>query len=386
MAITLVVNPGSTSRKYAFYRDTTCLAQVSVELTDSLSQFCVTEVKGVATCETWAADSLDTALAHTLTWAMRQGLLADRADIVTVAVRVVAPGARFQKHQPLDATYLEALRDAAYLVPVHIPIVLRELAAISDLLPGARCLAVSDSAFHATMWPQVRTQSLPGATFTNYGYHGLSCASIARRLAATFGTVPKRTVVLHIGGGVSIAALHDGEAVATSMGFTPASGVMMGTRGGDIGADAMLAYMRQHALAPVEALAHLYEASGFKALTGVSDLRLVMERAACGDEAAHLALTSFVQQVATEVAARCLLLGGVDAVVLTGTASVRNPALRAKLLAPLHLLGIVVSAEKNDGLVGKEGRLETADSVPIMVMVTDEMGEMARIAATASFT
>jgi acetate kinase len=381
MAITLVVNPGSTSRKYAFYREGTCLAHVAIEMNDTNIESCITDVHGVSTCEKWSAETVDAALAKTMDWAITQGLVADYTSITKVAVRVVAPGDFFAVHRPIDTVYKEALLVAAYLVPVHIPIVLAELAVIAELFPATPCVAISDSAFHATMWPQVSLQSLGSEQIKNYGYHGLSFASISHRLETSFGVMPKRTVVLHIGGGVSVAALYEGKAVATSMGFTPASGVVMGTRGGDVGADAMLAYMREHDLTPTDALLHLYRHSGFKALVGVADLRLVMERAAMHDEKAHLAFTGFVQQVATEVVSRALLMGGIDALVLTGTASVRNPELRARLIAPLALIGVMLDQEKNDGLIGKEGRIEMPHGIPVMVMKTDEMGEMVKQAA-----
>lgn len=381
MAITLVVNPGSTSRKYAFYRDGTCIASAHVEVTATGVQSCVTEVNGVATCEAWTDDGLATAFERTLDWARVKGIIGTIESIARVALRVVAPGQRFAEHRRIDAAYIEALTATAYLVPVHIPIVLSELAAIERLLPHVPCFALSDSAFHHTMWPQVQSQSLGSEYIKNYGYHGLSFASISRRLETVFGVVPPRTVVLHVGGGVSVTALKHGVAVATSMGFTPASGVVMGTRGGDVGADAMVAYMREHDLTPTDALLHLYRRCGFSALAGVADLRLLMERAAAHDERAHLAFVAFVQQVATEVAARVLLMGGVDAIVLTATAVVRNPVLRARLMEPLTLIGVRLDVDKNESLVGKEGRIDAAGSVPIMVMKTDEMGEMAEIAA-----
>ncbi len=381
MAITLVVNPGSTSRKYAFYRGSECIASVHIEVTETGVSSCVTEINGVSTCEDWTADGLATALEQTVRWAMAKGIIGTIDSIARTAVRVVAPGQLFAEHRRIDAAYIEALTAAAWLVPVHIPIVLSELAALTKQLPHTPCFAISDSAFHDTMWPQVRSQSLGSEHIENYGYHGLSFASISRRLEPAFGVVPPRTVVLHVGGGVSVTALKYGVAVATSMGFTPASGVVMGTRGGDVGADAMVAYMREHDLTPTDALLHLYRHSGFSALAGVADLRLLMERAAAHDERAHLAFVAFVQQVATEVTSRALLMGGVDAIVLTATAVVRNPTLRAKLMEPLALIGVHLDADKNECLVGKEGLIEGAGSVPVMVMKTDEMGEMARVAA-----
>lgn len=381
MAITLIVNPGSTSRKYALYRDAMALLSVVVEQTGDGVVSCTTEVNGVSAQEPWNEGTLDTALASTLAWATARGLIAGANAITKVVVRVVAPGEQFMAHQQLTRAYYEALAQQAYLVPVHIPIVLKEVRTIWELLPKAQCLAISDSAFHHTMLPEERVQSLGEATIQNFGYHGLSAASISRRLEGVFQGVPARTVVLHVGGGVSVMGLREGKSIATSMGFTPASGIIMGTRGGDVGADALIAYMRLHDLTPTMALDRLYREAGFKALAGVSDLRLLLERAAKHDERAKRALAAFVNQVAGAFAARVVTLGGVDAVVLTATALVRNTSLREQLLAPLQLFGIAIDQDKNHALVGKEGRIEKTGMIPIMVMKTDEMGEMARIAA-----
>ena len=380
MAITRVVNPGSTSRKYAFYRDGSCLASLHIEIVDGAIQSCITEKNGVAICEQWPIETLESALPQALAWAMTSGLIANASSITKIAVRIVAPGALFTEHRVVDQVYINALAEIVYLVPVHIPIVLKELEVIRKLCPDTQCIAVSDSAFFTTMWPQAAFVSLGSETIRNYGYHGLSFASVSARLNEVFGVLPKRTIVLHVGGGVSIAALYEGKGVATSMGYTPASGVMMGTRGGDVSADAMIAYMHEHDLTPVDALLHLYQQSGFKGSVGESDLRIIIDRAASHDERAHIALVAFVQQIATKVAAQAFLMGGVDVIVLTATAMVRNPELRAKLLEPLSILGIRLDSEKNDVLIGKEGRIEAVGSIPIMVLKTDEMGEMARIA------
>jgi acetate kinase len=377
MAITLVVNPGSTSRKYALYRDGALLASVQVERTPQGVESCVTEVNGIATCTPLPGDALEDALVRTLAYFTTQGIVANPESISQVAVRVVAPGERFAVHGRIDEAYIEALARVAYLVPVHIPIVLHEIRMLRTVLPEVSLIAVSDSAFHQTAYPETTLQSLGVPALRRFGYHGLSVASVAHRVQQFVDPAPSRIIVIHVGGGVSVTAVKDGRSVATSMGFTPASGMLMGGRGGDVEAGTLLAFMHEHSLAPSEALTHLYTEAGFKAVAGVSDLRMLLEHAAAHDAQAALALAAFLHQLRSWIVSHIVLMGGVDAVVLTATAVQRNPDLRAKIFDRLELFKLVLDAAKNEVLIGKEGRIEAKGSLPVVVMKTDEMREMA---------
>ncbi len=380
MAITLVVNPGSTSRKYALYRDGASLASVQVEGAPTGVQSCVTEVNGVAVCDTWPEADLVSALPRALEFLVAKGIIAHAQSITQVAVRVVAPGEQFATHGPIDDAYIEALARVAYLVPVHIPIVIAEIHALRELLPGVPLIAVSDSAFHQTAYPETTLQSLGIPALRRFGYHGLSVASVVGRVASFVSPAPARIIVVHVGGGVSVTAVKGGRSIATSMGFTPASGMLMGGRGGDVEAGTLLAFMHEHSLSPSDALAHVYTEAGFKAVAGVSDLRMLLEHAAAGEEHAALALKAFLHQLRSWIVSHIVLMGGVDAIVLTATAMQRNPDLRAKIFDRLGLFNLVLDTAKNEALIGKEGRIEAKGSYPVVVLKTDEMGEMARAA------
>ncbi len=382
MAITLIVNPGSTSRKYALYRDGEVLASLIIEQAPDGVAACLSMVGGIETCESWVSDTLEGAVEPALTRFIEKGVIGNVGAITQIGVRVVAPGVQFAKHQVVTETYVRDLEHVAYLVPIHIPLVLSELQQLQEVLPQVPVVAVSDSAFHQTQSAAFTTISLGDETLRRYGYHGLSFSSVVRKLQVQQGGVPARVIVLHVGGGVSVCALKDGKSIATSMGFTPASGMLMGTRGGDVGADALAGYMYTHDIGPVEALEILYRGAGFKAVAGISDLRLLLERAAQGDDAAMLARDAFIEQVAVWVAAHVVRLGGLDAMVLTATALIRNPELRARLLQKLQLFGVSVDVERNEVLIGKEGCIETSGSVPIYVLKTDEMGEMEKVVKT----
>lgn len=386
MATTLVVNPGSTSRKYALYKEGVLVRVLFFEETGQ--GFAVSDIEnGTKLNETEiTATDFSNAVSYTLTYLMQKEVINVRGEIDVVGVRVVAPGTHFTTHQLIDEAYIKSLEERAGTAPLHIPGLISELRAVMEELSHAKIVGVSDSAFHATIPAHVSTVSIAKADAATYdiqrfGYHGLSFSSISRRLADTFGEVPKRTIVCHVGGGVSITALKDGVSVNTSMGYTPASGLIMSSRGGDVTAGVLATLIQKKKLHGEMLYEYLYKQSGFQGVAGVRDLRLVLERAAQEDLDAKLALDMFVHQVHSWIGAHVAQLGGLDAVVLTATAAERNPQVRSLLLKGLETFGVMVDDERNECLIGQEGEIGTKDSpVRVVVLKTDEMGEVVRAA------
>lgn len=385
MGITLVVNPGSSSRKYALYRDGEVLCQISFEETSN--GFCWTLVQnGVQkVSEIISAKTFAHSLQNAISYACEHSIIKDKGEITDIGIRIVTPGSLFTQHATIDKKYITALEEAVPIAPLHIPGTLNEIESCQSVLPEARLVGVSDSAFHTTIPEHISTISIPQADaqrfdIKRFGYHGLSFASISRRLPQKFGSMPRRVIVLHVGSGVSITALQDGVSVSTSMGYSPASGLIMGGRGGDVTGGVVAALSIRKKLQGEKIYEYLYKESGFKGVAGVRDLRLLLERVASCDPNAQKALDMFIYQVHSWIGAHAVLLGGVDAIVMTATASVRNPHLRSLLLSKLELFGVELDVNRNEALVGKEGFIHAESSaVQIAVMNTDEMGEIDRI-------
>lgn len=386
MAKTLVVNPGSTSRKYALYTDGVLSVVLFFEETGD--GFAVSVSKGGVKLseETIAATQFAHSVAYTLTYLAEHAEITSIQDIQKVAVRVVAPGTYFTEHREIDEAYVAALEAVQDVAPLHIPGLIQEIHACLQELSHATIVGVSDTAFHVTIPEHVSAISIDHNDaerfdIKRFGYHGLSFASIAYRLTEIFGEVPKRTIVCHVGGGVSVAALVDGKSVATSMGYTPASGMIMGSRGGDVTAGVIATLMQKKKMKVSELYDYLYKESGFQGVAGVRDMRLVLERASQKDEQAQLALDMFVHQVHAWIASHAVQMGGVDAVVLTATASERNPQVRSLLMSNLELLGVHLDQQKNEDCINCEGIISTDDSsAKIAVIKTDESGEIVRTA------
>jgi acetate kinase len=166
------------------------------------------------------------------------------------------------------------------------------------------------------------------------------------------------------------------------MGFSPTSGLPMSSRAGDLDASALLYIMQKRNYNVREAELYLETMGGLVGLGHEADLRKLLDRQAQLDKNASIALRKFTSSIKEAVAAATVPLRGLDAVVITGTAGVRSSALRKMLLADLEHIGVTLSDERNDSLVGKEGLVSTRNSqVKLVVMKTDEMGEMAAVAS-----
>ena len=388
MALTLVVNPGSSSKKYALYKNGTAVLTMYYERTPLGFELCTEVSQTRQTCEGVSADTFNEALSHCLAFAQSDGLVADLAQIETVVVRVVVPGTAFLRHCRIDADYLHRLKNQECSAPLHVPHTLREIAIVQKVLPQARLLAASDSVFHASIPSCARTYSIEPAVAAEhdlyrFGYHGLSVASVVRRHHAVVGYDPTRAVICHIGSGVSVTAVAAGKSVATSMGYSPSTGLPMASRAGDLDGGVVLALMRARSWRPLDTETYLSTRGGLCALSGTPDLRLVIEAAARCEQAAVQALDHYVHHLATAIAVATVSLGGIDSLIFTATAGERSSFLRARIAAKLGFLGVVLDEAKNELAHSKDAIISPQGSlVKVAVVRTDEMGEMALVATT----
>ncbi|MCA9354815.1 MAG: acetate/propionate family kinase [Candidatus Kaiserbacteria bacterium] len=391
MGTTLVVNPGSSSRKYALYRDGAPVIELRFEQTNTGFEMC-SQISGTQqVCESVKETDFSDAFARVAEavngYLMRESV-GKRLD--SVAVRVVAPGTFFQRHAILDDVYHSKLKRRESAAPLHIPVLLREIKAIQKYFPEVRIIAASDSAFHSDMPPQAREYSIAVADANEFdihrfGYHGLSVSSIVRRIHPLIGIDPERMIVCHIGNGTSVTAVKNGTSVETTMGFAPSTGVPMGSRAGDVDNAALLELMRVKNLRPREAEMYINNSGGLAGLSGESDIRRLLDLRSQNDATATHTLNTFAYHLQKAIAAQTVALGGLDVLVLTATASVRSSELRSIILSGLTHLGVHVSKDRNDLLVGKDGVVSVRNSaVKVVVMRTDEMGEMAQVAAQFS--
>jgi acetate kinase len=285
-----------------------------------------------------------------------------------VGHRVVHGGPTFVGPVVVTPALDDQLAALAELAPLHNPPALAGIEAVSGLRPDLPQVACFDTAFHATLPPEVTTYAIPTEWRTRYGvrrygFHGLSHAWASRRAAELLGRpgAELRLVTAHLGSGASLAAVAAGRSVDTTMGFTPLDGLVMATRAGALDPGAVVYVARHAGLDPDTIEDALARRSGLAGLFGAGgDFRAVRAAADAGDPAAILAYGVYEHRLRTSVAAMTGAMGGLDGVVFTGGVGEGSARLRADVCAGLAYLGLAVDPAANagwsdDGLVSAPG-------------------------------
>jgi acetate kinase len=284
------------------------------------------------------------------------------ASIQAVGHRLVHGGAKLRKPTRVDANVRDLLEGIIPLAPDHLPAELRAIDEVARLAPSLVQVVCFDTAFHSELPAVARVFGLPrrlsDSGVVRYGFHGLSYEYVTEELRAR-GELATRTIVAHLGNGASIAALLDGVSIDTSMGMTPAGGLVMGTRSGDLDPGVMLYLLRSRGFS-VRGLDDAINREG--GLLGISetssDVRDLLA-ASSTDSRAQDAIDVFCYQARRFIGAYAAALGGIDALVFTGGIGEHSPDIRARICAKLDFLGIRIDPLLN----GKNApKISAADS------------------------
>jgi acetate kinase len=296
------------------------------------------------------------------------------APPAAVGHRVVHGGPDHDAPARIDPALRQALAGLVPLSPLHLPAELAAIDAVALRFPDVPQIACFDTAFHRTLPAVARHLALPSALFDagvrRYGFHGLSYASITAALPADR---VRRAVIAHLGSGASMAAIRDGRSVETTMGFSPAGGLVMATRSGDID-PGVLVYLLDHGHDRDQLDRLINRDGGLVALSGTTgDMRTLLERRAT-DPRAALAVDVFCYHARKAIGALAAVLGGIETLVFTGGIGERAAAVRAEICSGLEHLGVALDEPANaaGAPIISTGRCE------VRVMRTDEELEIAR--------
>ncbi len=383
MATSLIINPGSSSKKYAFYKAGESVLSIVYEKTEAGFALCVSQNNTQPKCDISDAVDYSDTTKLVIAKAKELGVIKDESDIDCVGLRVVAPGEYFREHKVIDGEFITKLKQAQSYAPLHAPLTLTEIELVREVLPKVTLIGVSDSAFHSTVPEARRLYSVAGAAgagIKKFGYHGLSVASVARRLQQLGIETEAKVAVVHVGNGVSVVGLNNGQSEYTSMGYTPASGVMMSSRAGDMDPGALIEILHTHNLSGEAAQRFIQQEGGFMGLLGITDIRGVLAQVAKKDQAATVAFDKFIFEIAAQITKAATAMSGLDAIIFTGTAVERNPELRQIVIARLNWLGVFLNEDINISVHNTTSVISSSDSrVVVAAVPTDEMGEMSRI-------
>jgi acetate kinase len=379
----LTVNGGSSSLKFALFAADGPLARIRsgcVERIGRAGSRLVLRNAAGARFEEDAIEAPDQAAAARLVLD-RLGRDPGLDAISAVGHRVVHGGDRFVEPAPISADMIDGLRRIAPLDPEHLPGEIALIEAFGRAMPDAPQVACFDTAFHRTLPPVARIVPIPrrywGLGIRRYGFHGLSYAYLMEELARIAPEEsPGRVILAHLGSGASLAAVRDGRCLETTMGFTPASGLVMGTRCGDI--DPGLAAFLAHAdgMTAERFQRMVNEESGLLGVSETSaDLRDLLARQESDGRAAE-AIELFCYRAKSAIGALAAALGGLDTLVFAGGIGENSSEVRRRICDGLGFLGIGVDEARNAthapsiSLVGATTR--------VRVIPTDEETMIAR--------
>src|SRR6266487_803520 len=316
--------------------------------------------------------------------------------IGAVGHRVVHGGGNFTGAALVDDAVVKALRALSDLAPLHQERALTALETVRGLLPDIPAVACFDTAFHAGLPPAAATYALPAAWrerfgLRRFGFHGLSHAYAARRVAAMLsGSAPPaendperlRLVSCHLGAGSSLAAVYGGRCVDTTMGFTPLEGLVMATRPGSVD-PGLLIWLLQHGGLSVDELSGgLEHSAGLAGLAGLpggsGDMREVRRAAEAGSPGARLAIDVHAHRLRREIAAMAAAMDGLDVLAFTGGIGEHQPAVRAEAAAGLAFLGVAIDPACNADAAADADISAAVAGVRTVVISAREDVEIAR--------
>jgi acetate kinase len=302
-----------------------------------------------------------------------------KARVNAVGHRVVHGGLDYDAPIRLTPEILTKLDALSPFAPLHQPHNLAGVRAAISAFPDAAQIACFDTAFHRNHPFVNDTFALPRryyeAGVRRYGFHGLSYDYIASDLAQHEPDL-SRVIVAHLGNGASMCAMRDGRSIASTMGFSALDGLPMGTRSGQLDPGVVLYLMDQQGMSPGEITELLYNQSGLKGLSGLTNDMRDLE--ASSDPRAAEAIDYFTFRIRRELGALAVSLGGLDGVVFCGGIGENSAMIRARVCEGLDWIGISCDADRN----AANARVISPEGSPVRVMAipTNEEIVIARAA------
>ena len=380
----LALNAGSSSLKFALFDAHAPSTQIVFGAINGIGSTLAT-----FTLNSTTGEPLERAAIPALDHVHGLAYLLDRlsgtlgcTSFAAVGHRVVQGGPHYRDPQRVDSAMLAELKRISAFNPVHLPCEIALIEMIAAKFPQAVQVACFDTAFHRHMPRVARMLAIPrryeAMGVQRYGFHGLSYAGLMKELESVAGTPAAngRVILAHLGQGSSMAAVRGGQGIDTSMGFTPAAGLMMGTRSGDLdpGLVSFLAHTERMSPAGFDHM--INRESGLLGVSETSsDMQELIARESSDPRAAE-AVAMFCYQAKKLIGAYAAALGGLDTLVFAGGIGENAPAVRARICQGLDFLGLELDEPRN--AAGREVISSDTSRVAVRVIRTNEESVIAR--------
>jgi acetate kinase len=312
-------------------------------------------------------DSIEKAGDFLINWLKHQ------VGISSIGHRVVQGGLLYSEPEPVNNIFLDELKKLEWLAPLHLPpsIIIMEL--FLKAFPAIPQLACFDTWFHHSMPFEARHIAIPRPLWdkgiVRYGFHGLSCEYIMEYLQTEDpSNIEKKIIIAHLGSGCSLTAVRNGAGIDTTMGFTPAGGLIMNTRSGDIDPGIIPFLIKKEKMDAEELIQLFNKQSGMKAISETDhSIDLILEDKSPN---AKQSISMFCYQAKKNIGALTAILGGLDILVFTGGIGENEPKIREGICQGLEFLGIAIDNEMNKLSAKQIGKQNS--KVSVRVIPTDE--------------
>jgi acetate kinase len=376
-AFILTINGGSSSIKFALYSVGKIPTRLLYGKIDRIgpedSTFTFNNEKGVhQDIPEAGVTDFHSSVIFLMDWLQKQ---IDFSLIGGVGHRIVF-GMKHTEPELITQKLLDELHRITTFDPDHLPAEIELIEVFSQRYPNLPQVACFDTAFHSTMPRVAKLLPIPrrfdATGIQRYGFHGLSYAYLIEELARVAGkrAGKGRVILAHLGNGASLAAVHKGKSVDTSMGFTPAGGMIMGTRPGDLDPGVAWSMMKSENLTPKQFNNLINHESGLLGISETSfDMRDLLGKESDDIRAAE-AVALFCYQAKKWIGAFAATLGGLDTLVFAGGIGENCPLVRSRICEGLGFLGITLNEKqnrKNAPTISKE-----KESIAVRVIHTDE--------------
>jgi acetate kinase len=381
----LAINGGSSSIKFALFQVNDPVQRILDGMIDRIGLPEATfTVKGSNDGDSFSkqvsAPDHATAVGKLVKWLEGQ---IGRGGLRAVGHRIVHGGQKYSEPQQITSEMIDELHRISSFDPEHLPGEIELIKAVTHHYPDVPQVACFDTAFHRSMPRVARLLPIPrrydAKGIQRYGFHGLSYAFLMEELARLAGTKAARgrVVLAHLGNGASLAAVYDGKPVDTSMGFTPAAGIPMSTRSGDLDPGLVWYLARAEGIDAKRFNEIVNSESGLFGVSEISsDMRDLIERESKDVRAAE-AVALFCYQVKKWIGAFAAALGGLDTLVFTAGIGEHESEVRTRICEGLEFLGIELDEERNarnDSVISRDN-----SRITVRVIHTDEERMIARM-------
>ncbi len=380
----LTINGGSSSIKFSLYR-----------IKESLEQLFNGEIEKIGTKKATLnfknninqqknsinieAPDHEQAANHLIDWLEKQ---LDFTSVSAIGHRIVH-GMQHTEPEIVTEDLLNELKKISAFDPEHLPEEIKLIEIFKKRYPALKQIACFDTSFHTSMPVVAKLLTIPRRYYEmgiqRYGFHGLSYAYLMEELKRVAGEekAKGKIILAHLGSGASLAAVKDGKSIDTSMGFTPTSGLPMGTRTGDLDPGVAWYLMQFEKLNPAQFSYLINHESG---LIGISETNSDMRELAeieDTDNRAKEAIELFCYQTKKWIGSFAAALGGLDTLVFSGGIGEHSPEVRSKICDGLEFIGIELDEIKN---MNNEALIATEDSkVNVHVIKTNEEEMIAKL-------